>query len=57
VSQFSELRAPSTTCARRFVFLNMYAVNQPEVMIANATQRFDAQGNLTDESSKGLIRN
>jgi len=25
-------------------------------MIANATQRFDAQGNLTDESSKGLIR-
>ncbi len=39
-----------------FVFLDMYAVNQPEVMIAGASQRFDAQGNLTDETSKGLIR-
>jgi len=39
-----------------FVFLDMYAVNQPEVMIAGAQQRFDAQGNLTDETSKGLIR-
>src|ERR1041384_9658 len=29
-----------------FVFLNMHAVNQPEVMIGNAAQRFDAQGNL-----------
>src|SRR5918999_444066 len=27
-----------------FVFLDMYAVNQPEVMIGNAAQRFDAQG-------------
>jgi chromate reductase, NAD(P)H dehydrogenase (quinone) len=39
-----------------FVFLDMYAVNQPEVMIANAAQRFDAQGNLTDEKSVELIR-
>jgi chromate reductase, NAD(P)H dehydrogenase (quinone) len=39
-----------------FVFLDMYAVNQPEVMIANAAQRFDAQGNLTDETSKKLIQ-
>lgn len=39
-----------------FVFLNMPAVNQPEVMIANASQRFDAQGNLADEGSKKLIR-
>lgn len=38
------------------VFLNMYAVNQPEVMIANASQRFDKEGNLTDETSKKLIR-
>jgi chromate reductase len=38
-----------------FVFLNMDAVNQPEVMIANAAQRFDAQGNLTDETSRKLI--
>jgi chromate reductase, NAD(P)H dehydrogenase (quinone) len=39
-----------------FVFLDMYAVNQPEVMIAGAAQRFDAQGNLTDETSKKLIQ-
>jgi len=38
------------------VFLNMYAVNQPEVMISNAHQRFDDQGHLTDETTKKLIR-
>jgi len=38
------------------VFLNMYAVNQPEVMIPNAHQRFDDEGNLTDEGTKKLIR-
>jgi chromate reductase len=38
------------------VFLNMFPVNQPEVMIANASQRFDAQGNLTDEATKNFIR-
>lgn len=39
-----------------FVFLGMYAVNQPEVMISNAAQRFDENGNLTDEQTKTLIR-
>ncbi|HWG57533.1 MAG TPA: NAD(P)H-dependent oxidoreductase [Candidatus Acidoferrales bacterium] len=39
-----------------FVFLNMHAVNQPEVMIGNAAQKFDASGNLTDETTKALIR-
>ena len=38
------------------VFLNMFPVNQPEVMIANASQRFDAQGNLTDDATKDFIR-
>ena len=38
-----------------FVFLNLDAVVQPEVAIGNAMQRFDAQGNLTDETSKKLI--
>jgi chromate reductase len=38
-----------------FVFLDMDAVNQPEVMIGNAQQRFDAQGNLVDETSRKLI--
>ena len=39
-----------------FVFLNMYCVNGPEVMIGNAAKAFDAQGNLADETSKKLIR-
>ena len=38
------------------VFLNMFPVNQPEVMIGNASERFDAEGNLTDDASKDLIR-
>ena len=39
-----------------FVFLNMLAINQPEVMIANAGQNFDAEGNLTNETTKNSIR-
>ena len=39
-----------------FVFLNMYPLNQPEVMIAKAAQRFDAGGNLTDDKARDLIR-
>lgn len=39
-----------------FVFLNMFPVNQPEVMIANASERFDAEGNLTDDTTKDFIR-
>ena len=38
-----------------FIFLNMDDVKQPEVAIPSAPQRFDAQGNLTDETSKKLI--
>ena len=36
-----------------FIFLNMYPVNQPEVLIANAAQRFNEQGELTDEYVAG----
>ena len=39
-----------------FVFLDMHPVNQPEVMIASAGQRFDERGELTDETSRELIR-
>jgi chromate reductase, NAD(P)H dehydrogenase (quinone) len=39
-----------------FVFLNMHAINQPEVMIGNAAERFDAEGNLTDDATKEYIR-
>jgi len=39
-----------------FVFLNMYPLNKPEVMIANAAERFDEQGNLTDQDTKDHIK-
>jgi chromate reductase, NAD(P)H dehydrogenase (quinone) len=39
-----------------FVFLNMHALNRPEVMISNAAQRFDGQGQLTDTTTQDLIR-
>lgn len=39
-----------------FIFLNMFPVNQPEVMIGLAGKAFDAQGKLIDETSRKLIR-
>jgi len=38
-----------------FVFLDVLAINQPEVMIGKAEERFDREGNLTDDSTKQLI--
>src|SRR5665213_91317 len=38
------------------VFLNMFPINQPEVMIGHAATRFDKEGNLTDEPTKDFIR-
>ena len=38
------------------VFLNMFPINQPEVMIGNAGEKFDDQGNLTDETTRDFIR-
>jgi chromate reductase len=38
------------------VFLNMFPLNRPEVMIGNAAERFDAAGNLVDAKSKDMIR-
>jgi chromate reductase len=38
------------------VYLDMHPLNRPEVMIANAADRFDTQGRLTDEKAKELIR-
>jgi chromate reductase, NAD(P)H dehydrogenase (quinone) len=38
------------------VFLNMFPINQPEVMIGNCSKRFDAEGNLTDDATKEFIR-
>jgi chromate reductase, NAD(P)H dehydrogenase (quinone) len=39
-----------------FVFLNMFPINQPEVMIGHAAERFDVEGNLTDETTQDFIR-
>jgi chromate reductase len=39
-----------------FIFLNIHDMKQPEVMIAAASQKFDAQGNLTDEPTKDYLR-
>src|SRR5690349_18868120 len=34
-----------------FVFLNMPALNQPEVMITDAAKKFDSEGNCNDEGT------
>ncbi len=39
-----------------FVYLNMHPLNAPEVMIANASKRFDEHGNLIDEDTRTHIR-
>lgn len=37
------------------VFLNMFPVNQPEVMIGSAADKFDEQGNLTDGTTREFV--
>jgi chromate reductase, NAD(P)H dehydrogenase (quinone) len=39
-----------------FVFLNIYALNRPEVMIPHAADKFDEQGNLTDKFTEKMIK-
>lgn len=39
-----------------FVTLNMPTLNQPEVMVSNAAERFDSAGNLTDQETKTLLQ-
>ena len=38
-----------------FQFLNMHPVFKPEVLISQANQKFDGQGNLTDKTAEDLI--
>jgi chromate reductase len=38
------------------VFLDMHPLNKPEVLIGQAQTKFDAEGRLTDEVGRGLIR-
>lgn len=37
------------------VFLDMHPVNKPEVFIAQAQNKFDASGKLTDQTARDLI--
>ena len=39
-----------------FVFLNMHPVNKPEVMLPFAVQNIDANGKLTNEQTRTLIK-
>jgi chromate reductase len=39
-----------------FVFLNMFPLNQPEVMIANAADKFDEHGTLKDVETAQKIK-
>jgi chromate reductase len=38
------------------VFLNMHPLNRPEVIVAKAQDKFDAEGNFTDEAGLDLIK-
>jgi chromate reductase len=38
-----------------FQFLDMHAVMKPEVLVARAAEKFDAEGNLTDQTTAELI--
>lgn len=37
------------------VYLDMHPINKPEIFVRNAQSAFDAEGNLTDETTKKLI--
>jgi chromate reductase len=38
------------------VFLNMFPINKPEVLIQMAAGKFDAEGRLTDEPTRGFLK-
>ena len=37
---------------RIFATPNMYPLNRPQVLISNSVEKFDANGNVTDEATK-----
>ncbi len=39
-----------------FVFLNMHPLNRPEIMVSQAADNFDANGRLTNEQTRTLIK-
>jgi len=41
---------------KMMVFLNMFPINRPEVMIGNCSDRYDEQGKLIDEPTRAIIK-
>jgi chromate reductase len=39
-----------------FVFLDMHPINRPEVMLSDAAHNIDTNGNVTNETTRKLIR-
>lgn len=39
-----------------FEFTNSYCMPQPEVLVFRANEKFDAQGNLTDQSTEDFVK-
>ena len=39
-----------------FVFLNIHTINRPEVMLSDAASNVDAEGRVTNEQTRALIR-
>ena len=39
-----------------FIFMNGHVLNKPEVMIGGAGTRFDADGKLIDEATRGFVK-
>ncbi len=39
-----------------FVFLNCFALNEPEVMVSFAQEKIDKEGKVTDQKARELIR-
>lgn len=39
-----------------FVYLNAYVMNQPEFMLPYAEDKFDSQGNLVSDETRGRLR-
>jgi chromate reductase, NAD(P)H dehydrogenase (quinone) len=51
---FGTARAQSQL-RQAFVFTDTYAMTQPEVLMAKAHEKFDADGRLTDETTRAFL--
>ena len=45
-----------TQLRQAFVFTNTYALLQPEVLVARAHEKFDADGRLTDQGTRDFLK-